>query len=446
MPDLVPFHGIRYAVRGDELSRLICPPYDVIKPDMRAALAARSPHNLVHLVLDVERPGDGPGENRYIRASRSFRDWLARGVLRRDPRPALYPLEQSFAAPDGRPMVRRGFLAAVRIHEFAEKIIVPHECTLPAVRDDRLALISEVRANLSAVFGLYEDDANVAIHALASAFGGEAVGEADSDDGVHHRLWRVEDPEMIAAVQKILAGRQVLIADGHHRYEAALAHRDRLVSEEPGLPADGGHQWVLMFLCSTNDPGLVIYPTHRALAGLAGLRLSDLLQTLTRYFTVETIAEDVRRPAGRAWAVSKLSEHIDKSSAFLMVTAEDQKGRILTLMDDADLSGLSLPGNENLRALDVTALHGIVFQALLGLSPASVGRQENVRYLLDAEEAVARTLAGEFQIAFLMNPTPMWQVQAVGEAGETMPQKSTYFYPKIPGGMVLRDIDPRGAP
>jgi uncharacterized protein (DUF1015 family) len=445
MPALAPFRGIRYAAPA-ELSSLICPPYDVITPELRDALAARSPHNLVHLVLDRERPGDGPADNRYTRAARSFREWQEQGILKRDPRPALYPLEQSFPAPDGRPMVRRGFLAAVRLHDFGEKVIVPHECTLPAVQADRLALVSEVRANLSPVFGLYEDDANVVIHALAASFGGEAVAQADSDDGVHHRMWRVEDPEIIAAVRKILAARQVLIADGHHRYEAALAYRDRLVRAEPGLPADGGHQHVLMFLCSTSDPGLVIYPTHRALAGLIGFRLADLLERLPRYFRVETIAEDVRRPAGRAWAVSKLSEHLGKSSAFLMVTAEDQKGRILTLMDEADLSGLPLPKNENLRALDVTALHGIVFQALLGLSPASVGRQENVRYLLDAGEAVARTLAGEFQVAFLLNPTPMWQVQAVGEAGETMPQKSTYFYPKIPGGMVFREIDPRGAP
>ena len=445
MPALAPFRGIRYASQAD-LSSLICPPYDVITPELREALAARSPHNLVHLVLDRERPGDGPGDNRYTRAARYFREWQQQGILKRDPRPALYALEQSFPAPDGRPMVRRGFLAAVRLHDFGEKIVVPHECTLPAVRADRLALISEVRANLSPVFGLYEDDANVAIHALAGSFGGEAVAQADSDDGVHHRMWRVEDPEIIAAVQKILAARRVLIADGHHRYEAALAYRDRLVRAEPDLPPDGGHQHVLMFLCSTSDPGLVIYPTHRALAGLAGFRLADLLERLPRYFKVETIAEDVRRPAGRAWAVSKLSEHLGKSSAFLMVTAEDQKGRILTLMDEADLSGVPLPRNENLRALDVSALHGIVFEALLGLSPASVGRQENVRYLLDADEAVARTLAGEFQVAFLLNPTPMWQVQAVGEAGETMPQKSTYIYPKIPGGMVFRDIDPRGTP
>ena len=441
MPTLVPFRGVRYADKA--LTSLVAPPYDVISPELRDALAGRSPHNLVHLILAKQLSGEGPAETAYSRAARSFRDWLERGVLRRDARPALYAVEQSFEAPDGRPMARRGFIAAVRLHAFAEKVIVPHESTLPLARADRLALLSEVGVNLSPVFGLYEDDANVAIHALSPAFDGEAVAEADTDDGVHHRIWRAEDPEIVAAVQKVLASRRVLIADGHHRYEAALAYRDRLAREAPDLPADGGHQYILMFLCSTSDPGLVIYPTHRALAGLAGFRLSDLLDKLPRYFQVECIAEDVRRPAGRAWAVSRLSDHLGKSSAFLMVSAEDKRARLLTLRDEADLSGLPLPRDDNLRALDVTLLHGIVFEGLLGLAH---GGEVALRYLKDAGDVVARTLAGEFQVAFLLNPTPMWQVQAVGEVGETMPEKSTYFHPKIPGGLVFREIDPRGPP
>jgi len=445
MPGLAPFRGIRYAARGVALSSLVAPPYDVISPAQREELAGRSPENVVHLILGAERPGDQPGANKYTRAAQAWTDWLERGALKRDPKPALYPLEQTFVAPDGRQRTRHGFVAAVRLHAFKERIILPHEATLAGPRADRFELVKHVKANLSPIFGLYEDPRNEAWSALASQLGTDPVAEADTDDGVHHRLWRAEDPAAVALVQKALLEKRVLIADGHHRYEAAIAYRNWLESREADLPAGGGHRWALMCLCSTGDPGMVIYPTHRLLTRLAGFRLADLLARLEPFFRVEDISEDLRWPSGRAWAMSRLGDHLGKSTAFLMVSAEDQKARLLTLRDAADLTGMTLPRNENLRDLDVTILHGVLFQGLLGLSAESQERQENLRYVKDAGEAVTRALAGDAQLAFLVNPTPMWQVQAVAESGETMPQKSTWFHPKIPAGLVMREIDPRGS-
>jgi uncharacterized protein (DUF1015 family) len=445
MPAIAPFCGIRYPVRGSALSALLSPPYDVVTPEAQSVLAAMSPHNAVHLILDPPRPGDGPGDNRYLRAANRFAGWLADGTLRRDPRPALYPLEQAFVA-SGRQYVRRGLMGAVRLHDFREGVVLPHEGTLAAPKADRLELLKTVRANLSPVFGLYQDERNHTQAALAAAFSAEPVGEADTADGVHHRLWRVDDPVAVASVQRLLSERRVLIADGHHRFAAALGYRDLVDAATPGLPPDAGHRWVLMFLCSASDPGLLIFPTHRAVSGLRDLRAADLASRLERAFRVETIAEDVRRTSGRAWAISRLAEHLGKSTAFLMVTAEDQKARLLTLRDDVDLGSLSLPRNENLRALDVTLLHAAVLQGVLGLSPASQERQENLTYLRDAGEVVSRTLAGDFQVAFLLNPTPLWQVQAVAESGEVMPQKSTWFHPKVPAGLVFREVDPRSRP
>ncbi len=446
MPAIAPFRGIRYPDRGAALSALLSPPYDVISPEARAGLASQSPHNAVHLILDPERPGDGPGDNRYLRAANRFTAWLAEGALRRDPRPALYPLEQAFVAPDGRQHVRRGLIAAVRLHDFRDGVVLPHEGTLAAPKADRLELLKTTRANLSPVFGLYQDERNQTQAALAAALSSEPVGEADTADGVHHRLWRVDDPAAVAAVQRLLAERRVLIADGHHRYAAALGYRDLADAAAPGLLPDAGHRWVLMFLCSTSDPGLLIFPTHRAVSGLRDFRAAGLASRLERFFRVETIAEDLRRTSGRAWAVSRLADHLGKSTAFLVVTADDQKARLVALRDDADLSSLAMPRNENLRALDVTVLHAAVLQGAMGLSPASQERQENLTYLRDAGEAVSRTLSGEFQAAFLLNPTPLWQVQAVAESGEVMPQKSTWFHPKIPAGLVFREVDPRGGP
>jgi uncharacterized protein (DUF1015 family) len=442
MPEVLPFRGIRYAAsRAAALSRLVAPPYDVISAAQRDELAARSAHNVVHLDLEPERPGDAPGE-RYARSAEALRDWLAQGVLRQDPAPAYYPLEQSFTGPDGHTRARRAVIVACRLHAYSEGVILAHERTLSGPRADRLELLQHVRANLSPVFGLYEDERGEGHRALAAAVSaaGDPVAEADSEDGTHHVLWRVADPAAVSAIQAVLARRKVVIADGHHRYEAALAYRDLVDRGELPLPRSGGigHRHVMMALCSMADPGLFIYPTHRLLSGIPAFSLARFLEGLSRFFVVETLVEDLRRPAGRAWAVSRLAEHSGKSTAFLMVTAEDGKGRVLTYSDDADVAGVALPANITLRDVDVTLLHSIVFQHLLGLSPASQERGENVGYEVDAGEAVTRVLAGECQVGFLVNPTPLWQVQAVAESGETMPQKSTYFYPKLASGLVLR--------
>ncbi len=443
MPDVLPFRGIRYAAsRAATLSRLIAPPYDSVSPALRDELAARSPHNLIHVTLGKEQPGDGPSDNKYLRAAQAFERWLVDGTLRPDAEPALYPLEQSFTGPDGRPRARRGLIAACRLYAYKEGIVLPHEKTLSGPRADRLELLKRVKANLSPIFSLYEDEGAEGHRALEAAIAGagEPVAEADSDDGTHHRLWRVEEPGAVETLRLVLASRKAFIADGHHRYESALAYRDMVDQEEPGLGPDAGHRFIMMTLCSMADPGLVIYPTHRLLSGMAGFELGRFLDQLGRFFTVDTLIEDLHRPAGRAWAVARLAEHSGKSTAFLMVSAEDGKGRILTLRDDADLAGLPLPRNVTLRELDVTALHSIIFQHLLGLSPRSQELGENVRYEMDAGEVVTRTLSGEHQLGFLVNPTPMWQVQAVAESGETMPQKSTFFYPKLASGLVMRRI------
>jgi uncharacterized protein (DUF1015 family) len=442
MAKVLPFHGFRYAAsRQGALSKLIAPPYDVVSPAHRAELAARSPHNIVHVTVGDDRPGDDASENKYLRAARDWTAWLEDGTVRRDAGPALYPLEQSFTGPDGRPRVRRAVIGACTLHRYEEGIVLPHEKTLAGPKADRLELLKHVKANLSPVFGLYDDDGGEGRRALdaAIASAGEPVAEADSDDGTRHRLWRVEG-ETATVLVRALAQRTVYIADGHHRYESALTYRDLVDEREPGLPAAAGHRFIMMALCAMSDPGLVIYPTHRLLGGLPGLRLDTLLDGLHRFFVVDTLAEDLRRPAGRAWAASKLSDHSGKSTTFLMVSAEDGKGRILTLRDDADFNGVPLPANITLRDVDVTALHVVVFEHLLGMGPRSQEQGENVRYEMDAGEVVTRTLSGEYQLAFLVNPTPMWQVQAVAESGETMPSKSTFFYPKLASGLVMRDV------
>lgn len=447
MAEIVPFRGIRYtATRGRPLGQLLAPPYDQISPELRDELLHRSPCNVVHITLGDDRPGDTPADNKYTRGAEAWKAWQADGTLAQDPSPAIYPLEQSFWAPDGRQLTRRGFIAAVRLHEFSEGIIVPHEKTLVGPKADRLANMQTVKANVSPLLGLYADDSGATAAMLERAMVGEPVVETDSDDGVHHRVWRTEDPSLVEGFQALVRDRRIIIADGHHRYETALLYRQLLQEANPALPPEGGHQYVLMFLCPMSDPGLVIYPTHRLLFGLEELSLATLLPRLERYFQVQLVEESLRKAVGRAWAVARLGEHAGKATSFLMVSAEDQRARILTLRDDADFSDTALPASRTLRALDVTVLHAVVFQHLLGLSPRSQENEENLTYVRDAGEAVNRVLSGEHQLGFLLNPTPMWQVEAVGDAGATMPQKSTLFAPRLPSGLVMRAIDPTRAP
>jgi uncharacterized protein (DUF1015 family) len=447
MAEIVPFRGTRYALeKGRSLGAVLAPPYDQVTEEKRDELLRRSPYNVIHLTLGEERPGDLPSANRYTRAAESWRAWREEGILVTDAAPSIYPLEQTFWAPDGRQLTRRGFLAAVRLHEFREGIIVPHEKTLVAPKADRLEILKAVKANLSPLFGLYVDEKGATARVLARAFERDAVHEADTDDGVHQRLWRTEDPEVIAATQALLKDQRIFIADGHHRYETTLLYKRMLDEAEPGLPAGGGHRYVLMFLCPMSDPGLLIFPTHRLLYGLRDFDLARLLEELGRIFTVQELPESLHKATGRAWAVSKLAEHAGGSSAFLMITAADQRARILVLKDGADRAVAEMPANETLRALDVTVLHTVVLQHVLGISPRAQENQEHLTYVRDAGEAVSRVLSGEHQVGFLLNPTPMWQVEAIGDAGETMPQKSTLFYPRLPAGLVMRGIDPHGPP
>ncbi len=446
MAEIVPFRGIRYAAsRGRALGQLLAPPYDLVSIEQRDELLRRSPHNVAHVGMGEDRPGDGPGSNKYTRAAETWARWEREGITARDPAPALYPLEQIFWAPDGRQVRRRGFVAAVRLHELGEGVIVPHEKTLTAPKADRLELIKAVHANISPIFGIYREEPGATAVALAAATAPEPVAETDSDDGVHHRLWRADQPETIAALRALLADKRIFIADGHHRYASALAYR-RLVEAQGDAAPDGGHHYVLMFLCPMSDPGLILFPTHRLVFGLRDFSIDRVVAALERYFTVEVLPEDLRRPIGRAWAISKLAEHFSRSTAFLMVTAQDQRARVLTLRDDVDLTDAELPRNQTLRALDVSVLHSVVLEHVLGLSLRTQEDQENLTYVRDAGEAVNRVLSGEHPVGFLLNPTPMWQVEAVGDAGETMPQKSTYFYPRLQSGLVMREVDSRGRP
>ncbi len=442
MLEIAPFRAVRYADSSPEgLGRLIAPPYDVISPPQRERFAALDPHNVVELILPLDRPGDGAAENKYVRAGRSWRRWIAEGVLRRDPEPALYVLHQRFTW-DGVTHLRKGFLARLRLREFSEGVVLPHEKTLSGPKADRLELFKETRANLSPIFSLYPDERGEVEAPLAAAIDRAPDASAESDDGhgpIEQRLWRVANPAAVAAVRDAMAGRRAYIADGHHRYETALAYAK--IADAARAPGNA-HHYVLSYFCGMDDPGLLILPTHRILHSISGLDFGRFLEAARAFFDVVPAAGDVRTPGGLSATLRALREEGERRPSFVAVGEGAARASLLALRKEAALEGIAeLPKSPRVRSLDVALLHGLLLQRTLGLSPQSQERKENLDYVKEAAEAVAAVVAGKAQAAFLLNGTRMRQVREVAEAGEVMPQKSTFFYPKLPSGLVFNPLD-----
>ena len=340
----------------------------------------------------------------------------------REREPALWAMTQDYTGPDGQSYTRHGFFCRVRVEDYGAGRIRPHERTHPGPKEDRLRLTRATRANLSPIFSLFPDPGDEAWAALEPATGGEPFGTATDADGTVNRLWRVADAETIASVQAALAERELLIADGHHRYETA-----RVYAEEVG--GEGEHRYVLMFLCSLSDPGLTVFPTHRLLTGLdedkrAALSRGDRARTSTsRRSTRGSCAR--RRPRASSSATS---------------TARSRPLR-LTLKDQS-VADAALPGKpEPYRRLDTAVLEAIVLQGALGMTEDDISHKRGLDYSKDFADALDSVQSGRADAAFFMRATPVEQVREVAEAGESMPPKSTYFFPKIPTGLVFNALE-----
>ena len=442
MPPIAAGRFVRYADRQD-LTDVVCPPYDIIDEAGRTALEAKSPHNFVRLILPREMPGDGPLD-RYVRARDTISQWTGEGVLARDAEPSIFAVEQSFTdLMTGERRVRRGIQSLLKLHEFSEGVVLPHERTLSGPKADRLELMKAVQAHLSPIFILYPDETNSVLASLADVFNSPPTNVAEAA-GATHRAWRITDPKRLAVLTDLIAPRKGYIADGHHRYETALKFRQ--LAREQGRKVDGTPlDYVPAFLCSMSDPGLVIFPTHRLVHSMDFDALS-FESALLRFFTATTLTEEpgeLERPESLRAALRTLASKGKKAPSFLLYGPYSMSGTvILTLRDNAPLDEVkTLPSAPSLRRLDVALLHSVIFEHILHMSRQSQERQEHLRYEKDAAQSIARVRKGEAQFAIIMNPTKMEQVREVSEAGEVMPQKSTYFYPKIIDGLGVQLLD-----
>ncbi|MDP9276835.1 MAG: DUF1015 domain-containing protein [Actinomycetota bacterium] len=418
MADVRPFPALHYDLaRVGSLQDVTAPPYDVIDAGQRAQLLARSPFN----VVEIDLPQAGPGEDPYAHAASTLEDWELKGILCQDREPALWALTQEYTVPDGSRHNRHAILARVRVEDYGAGRVRPHERTQPGPKKDRLDLTRATRHNLSPIFSLTSTDAWPRVD---SATAGEPWGEVTDDDGTVHRVWRVADPDIHEAVAAELAGAELLIADGHHRYETARAYRD-------GVGGEGPHCYTLMALTALDDPGLTVFPTHRLLSGLSddAEKREHLREGLRELFEIEEVGDDDFDPAG---------EH--GLGVFGYVDSHHKQAMRLRLKDTAELDRMLEGRPEAYRRLDVSILETLVLKGILGMSEDDIAEKRGIGYAKSIAEVVASLEGGEYEAAFILRPTPIEQVREVAAAGETMPPKSTYFFPKILSGIVFNPL------
>ncbi len=417
MADVEPLRALHYDLeRTGGLQDVVAPPYDVIDADERVELEARSPYNVVRIDLPV---GDDP----YETAARQFASWRGDGVIVRDEEPALWALEQGYTGPDGQIRKRQGFLARVRVEEYGPGRIRPHERTHPGPKEDRLRLTRATKANLSPIFSLFDDPANTVSGILDQAITGEPWGRATDEDGTVNRVWRVADRNAVSAITDALRTTELLIADGHHRYETA-----RVYAEEIG--GEGPHRYVLMCLVSLEDPGLTVFPTHRLLRDLRPDQQEALAQAIRRDFEIRRLDN-----------TTELAPLYGQPVSMGYIDAHSRQPFMLTLKDQAIANAALADHAEPYRRLDTAALEALILKGALGMTDDDIDHLNGLGYARNFDEALDAVMTGGYDAAFFVAATPIEQVREVAAAGESMPPKSTYFFPKVPTGLLFNPLD-----
>lgn len=447
---IAPFRALRYDPARVQPAQVVTQPYDKITPKMQDGYYAASPYNLVRVILGKPEPGDNEQQNVYTRAGAYLQSWRRAGIFLQDGEPSLYSYTQTFTPPGSTArQERKGFIALGRIEDYAAGVVYRHEQTLSKPKADRLNLLRATRAHFGQIFMLYSDSGE--IDSLLSSQAGPDL-EIEDEYAVSHRVWRVSNPEIVNTVRTKMHHQRLIIADGHHRYETALNYRnERRAAEGAMLSAVSGgsaatatatvagtelapYDLVMMTFVNMNSPGLVVLPTHRVVHGLPEFSPGKFVEAARKYFNLEEV--DCPVDAGRA---TKILQHASHAGTALLATTASR----CFLLHTPKANGSNVFGNLSLRqqSLDVVQLHKALLEAVLGLSEESIRNQENIAYVRDAGEAIARVREGSANVAFLMNPCRIEQIRDIAFAGEVMPQKSTDFYPKLLTGLTVYALE-----
>jgi uncharacterized protein (DUF1015 family) len=424
MAEIKPFRALRFTDKAGSISSLTCPPYDIISEEERKQLLLKNPYNVIRLELPRE------GKDPYAQAGETLKNWLNENILRRDTDPGLYIYEEEFQA-YGQTYKVKGFICLVKLEEFSKGIILPHEETLSKAKEDRFHLMNATGCNFSQIYSLYNDDGHVTRNRIEALSSGKPRYEFSDADGVTHRLWLVNDPVVIRAICEDFKNRKLYIADGHHRYETALNYRNS--RREQGT-ATGGEDYVMMMLVDMENDGLVVFPTHRMVRGLSEFDGEKLMEDCKAYF-------DVMKRSAVSEIETELEALYRQGKKAFAFYCGGEDWTLLVLKDASIMAQLLPEKSEAYRSLDVSILHSLILERLLGIDKENMANQKNLVYTRSMKEAIASVQSGESQCAFLLNPTRVTEIRDVAAAGEKMPQKSTYFYPKLITGLVMNQID-----
>lgn len=441
MATIAPFRGFTYneSIAGG-IGDLVCPPYDIISPAQQQELYRKSPHNVIRLEFGLASPGDTDADNRYTRASVLLDEWLKKGILRQSKEPAFYIYEMEYRA-GGHIRKLRGFIGMVRIEDYDSGIVKPHETTLSGPKTDRLNLLRACKAGFSQIYSLISDPAGAVAGVLGAVTTRPDMEVKDAGDVVH-RVWTMTDKAGIDAIVRYMTDQPIYIADGHHRYDTALNYRNERRTAAGSFTGSEGFNYVPMFLARIEDPGLTVLPAHRALFNLTDFDPKRFEEDLNRYFNIERIDFTKKsEPADRKTVLDTMAHRADHAHAFGMRVKGEHSYYLLTLRSEEDMNAV-IPGRSAAyRHLDVSILHHLIIDRLLGIKMETHKLGLNIEYIKDADDAVNRVSDGSAEIIFLMNPTKVTEVRDVAAVGERMPQKATYFYPKLLSGLVVNVLE-----
>ncbi len=434
MAQIIPFRGMRFNTeKVGDLKQVTTPPYDIISPEEQDAFYQKHENSVIRLEFGKEYEEDTPQNNRYTRAAADLKAWIDEQVLIFEEKPAVYLYEEVFTLKNGETKAFKGFMTLVQLEEFSKKIVLPHEETLSKAKTDRFNLMDATHANFSPIYCLYMDEHQKLSPIIREVSSHKPDISFEACDGIEQHLWIITDDAVIQSVQAGFSDRQLFIADGHHRYETALNFRNKLRAENPDDGADTLYTYVMMLLVDMDDPGLVVFPTHRMLKDLEAFDEAAVLNELADTFKIEKLSIGSNAAAAMEEALATAEE---SEKVFAFYTGQDYFYR-LTLTDMTAMSKAISGKSEAYLGLDVTVLHTLILHKIFGIDMENMANQKNLVYTKQAEEAVDCVQDGDFQCAFLLNATKVREIKDVSLANEKMPQKSTYFYPKIITGLVM---------
>ena len=444
MTDIAPFKGLTYNFNsGADLSKLVAPPYDVISTDEQESYYKTDPHNIIRLILGRKMKGDSDWDNKYTRASEYFRKWESQETLIHAEKPCIYLTSMTYDPGTGEPKrTRWGLIALVRIEEEDSGVILPHEKTFSAHKDDRLKLMRSSNAQFSQIFGLYEDKNNVILNACKNAMDISPQIAFNFKDGSKHEMWSLDDPALFKIVADTMRKKRIFIADGHHRYETSRNYRNIMRTRYGMRPANRSYDFVMMYLSNMDDKGLTILPSHRLIKQVSDFRIKDFLKKIEKNF--EITSYPVPEDTAFKWSSTlkqKLRETGTLSTAIGLYHNKSGKYYLFSLKQGAG-EKMADDIHPSLKKLDVIILSRLILQEGLGFSREDLDNDRIFHYQSDIRTAVSQVQSGDYEMAFLLNHTRLEHVKEIASNSLIMPRKSTYFYPKVITGLVINKIDP----